>query len=88
MKFFKKIFDHEYKELERFKKIADKVDALEKEYSELPDETLKGKTEEFKERLAKGETLEDILVEHYTIFKENNIEIPFPQRVVQILKDK
>jgi len=33
VKFFKKIFDHEYKELERFKKIADKVDALEKEKS-------------------------------------------------------
>ena len=44
MKILKKIFDHEYKELERFKKIADKVDALEEEYSNLSDEALKGKT--------------------------------------------
>ena len=70
VKFLKKIFDHEYKELERFKKIADKVDALEKEYSELSDETLKGKTEEFKERLANGETLEDILVEAFATARE------------------
>ena len=37
MKFFKKIFDHEYKELERFKSIADKVDALDEEYQSLSD---------------------------------------------------
>lgn len=43
MKFFKKIFDHEYKELERFKSIADKVDALDEEYQSLSDEALKGK---------------------------------------------
>ena len=70
MKILKKIFDHEYKELERFKKIADKVDALEEEYSNLSDEALKGKTEEFKERLANGETLEDILVEAFATARE------------------
>ena len=70
MKFFKKIFDHEYKELERFKSIADKVDALDEEYQSLSDEALKGKTEEFKERLENGETLEDILVEAFATARE------------------
>ena len=86
MKLFKKIFDHEYKELERFKTIADKVVALEEEYSNLTDEELKGKTEEFKNRLKNGETLEDILVEAFATAREAswrvNKEKPF---YVQIL---
>ena len=56
MKFLKKIFDHEYKELQRFQSIADEIDALEEEMSKLTDKELKGKTEEFRERLKKGET--------------------------------
>ena len=63
MKFFKKIFDHEYKELEGFKQKADKIVALEEEYSKLSDKKLQAKTEEFKERLKNGETLNDILVD-------------------------
>ena len=60
MNIFKKLFDHEYKELTRFKKIADKVIELDEEYSKLTDTELQSKTAEFKERLVKGETLEDI----------------------------
>ena len=45
MKLFKKLFDHEYKELEKFKKIADEVMALDEEMTNLSDEELKGKTE-------------------------------------------
>ena len=86
MKLFKKIFDHEYKELERFKSIADKVVALDEEYSKLKDEELKGKTIEFKNRLKNGETLEDILVEAFATAREAswrvNKEKPF---YVQIL---
>ncbi len=70
MKFFKKIFDHEYKELERFKKIADAVVALDEEYSKLSDEDLKNKTFEFKRRLEEGETLEDIKVEAFAVARE------------------
>ena len=70
MNFFRKIFDHEYKELEGFKATADKVMALEEEYSKLSDEKLKAKTVEFKERLSKGETLEDILVEAFATVRE------------------
>lgn len=70
MKLLKRIFDHEYKELERFQKIADKIDALDEEYSKLSDEELKGKTELFKTRVENGETLEDILVEAFATARE------------------
>ena len=49
------------KELKAIKPIVDKIEALEEEYSKLTDEQLKAKTPEFKERLASGETLDDIL---------------------------
>ena len=65
MSFFKKIFDHEYKELEKFKKIADEIMELDPVISEL-----KGKTKEFKERLENDETLEDILVEAFAVARE------------------
>ena len=70
MKFFKKIFDHEYKELQKFEAIAREIDALDSEYSKLSDADLKHKTVEFKERLAKGETLEDIKVEAFATVRE------------------
>ena len=70
MKFLKKIFDHEYKELQKFEAIAKEIDALDSEYSKLSDKELQGKTKEFKERLAKGETLEDIKVEAFATVRE------------------
>ena len=70
MKFFKKIFDHDYKELEKFQKIADEIEALDEEMSQLTDKELKAKTTEFKERLQNGETLEDIKVEAFAVARE------------------
>ena len=70
MGILKKLFDHEYKELRRFNAIADKIVALDDEYSKLTDTELQNKTDEFKERLAKGETLEDILVEAFATARE------------------
>ena len=70
MNFFKKIFDHEYKELEHFKKLADAIDALDNKYSKLSDDALKKKTNEFKKRLASGETVDDILVEAFATVRE------------------
>lgn len=70
MNFLKKIFDHEYKELEKFQKIADEIDALDEEMSKLTDKQLKAKTKEFKERLQNGETLEDIKVEAFAVARE------------------
>ena len=70
MGLLKKLFDHEYKELRRFTKIADEVMALEEEYSRLTDTELQNKTEEFKNRLKNGETLDDILVEAFATARE------------------
>ncbi len=70
MKIFKKLFDHEYKELKRFESLAQQVVDLDEEYSSLSDEQLKDKTEQFKERLANGETLEDIKIEAFATARE------------------
>ena len=70
MNILRKLFDHEYKELKRFTGIADKIMDLDEEYSKLTDTELQSKTEEFKERLEKGETLEDILVEAFATARE------------------
>ena len=70
MKFLRKLFDHEYKELKRFTALADKIIALDEEYSNLTDEALKAKTEEFKKRISEGETLDDILVEAFATARE------------------
>ena len=66
-----KIFGtHSQHELKRINPIADKVESYREEYSKLTDEQLKAKTKEFKERLAKGETLDDILPEAYATVRE------------------
>ena len=56
--------------VKRLKKIADEVIALEPEYADLSDEELKAKTAEFKKRLKKGETLDDILLEAFAVARE------------------
>ena len=70
MKLLKKLFDHEYKTLEKFKEQANLIIAKEEEYSKLSDEQLKNKTNELKERLKQGETLENILVEAFATARE------------------
>ena len=70
LKIFKKLFDNEYKELERFKGIADQIVALDDMISELSDKELKEYTKMFRERLDKGETLDDILVEAFAVCRE------------------
>ena len=51
-------------------KIADKIEAMRDSMMALSDEELKGKTREFKLRLANGETLDDILPEAYAVVRE------------------
>ena len=70
MGILKKLLDHEYKELRKFTKIANQVMDLDEEYSKLTDTELQSKTEEFRERLSNGETIEDILVEAFAIARE------------------
>jgi len=70
MGLFKRFLDSEYKELKRFEGIANKIIALDEEMQKLKDEDFKKKTEEFKERLQNGETLEDVLVEAFALARE------------------
>jgi len=70
MEFLKKLFDHEYKELKKFTNLADKIEALDSTMKGLSDRELSDKTNEFKDRLAKGETLDDILVEAFAVARE------------------
>ena len=70
LKIFKNLFDNETKELKRFTAIAEKIDALDPKYSKMKDKELAAKTDEFKKRLANGETLEDILVEAFATIRE------------------
>ena len=70
MNVIKKMFDHEYKEMKKFKSYADKIMLLEDSYRKKTDDELKKNTEIFKERLQNGETLEDILVEAYATVSE------------------
>ncbi|MBQ9552454.1 MAG: preprotein translocase subunit SecA, partial [Clostridia bacterium] len=71
MSFFKKLFgDYSKKEIKRITPLKDKVLALEEEYAALSDSELQAKTPEFKERLANGETLDDILPEAFAACRE------------------
>ena len=66
-----KIFgDLNAKEVRKIEKIVDKIEAYDEEMQELSDEELRGKTAEFKERLAEGETLDDILPEAFAVCRE------------------
>ncbi len=71
MSLISKIFGtHSQHEVKRIIPIVDKIEALAPEYEKLSDEELKAKTPEFKERLANGETLDDILPEAYATVRE------------------
>ena len=71
MGIMEKIFgDLNAKEVKKIEKIVDKIEALDEEMQALTDEELKAKTPEFKERLANGETLDDILVEAFAVCRE------------------
>ncbi len=71
MSLFKKLFgDYSTKEIKRITGIKDKVLSYDEEYSSLTDEQLQAKTPEFKERLEKGETLDDILPEAFAACRE------------------
>ena len=58
MGFLSKLFDPTAGELKRLGKIVDRIDSFEEAHRKLTDDELRGKTQEFRDRLAKGETLE------------------------------
>ena len=68
--FLKNLIENDKGELRRTSKMADQVIALEPRFAQMSDEELRGMTAEFRERLAKGETLDDILVEAFAVTRE------------------
>jgi len=71
MGFAQKIFGtHSEHEVKRILPIVDKIESLRSEMQKLSDEELRDKTREFKERLKKGETLDDLLPEAYATVRE------------------
>ncbi|SEF39544.1 preprotein translocase subunit SecA [Caloramator fervidus] len=71
MKLLEKIFGtHSEREIKKLMPIVDKIESLDKVMQSLSDEELRNKTFEFKERLKKGETLDDILPEAFAVVRE------------------
>ena len=71
MGLMQKLFgSHSEHELKRIKPIVDKIESYREAMGKLTDEQLKQKTKEFKERLSKGETLDDILPEAFAVVRE------------------
>ena len=71
MNLFTKMFGtHSERELKLIYPLVDKIEALRPEMQKLSDEELKGKTKEFRQRLADGETLDDLLVEAFAAVRE------------------
>ncbi len=68
--FLKRIFDNEYRELVKFRAIADSIVELDSKMSSLSDSELASYTDTFKKRLSDGESLDDILVEAYAVARE------------------
>ncbi|WP_019374146.1 preprotein translocase subunit SecA, partial [Melaminivora alkalimesophila] len=58
--------------LKQYRKTVARINALEPEYEHLSDEALRGKTQEFKERIARGETLDDLLPEAFAVVREGS----------------
>ncbi len=68
---FEKVFGtYSDREIKKLDKTVEQIEALESEYAKLTDEQLKSRTEEFRERLQKGETLDDILPEAFATVRE------------------
>ncbi|HYE11200.1 MAG TPA: preprotein translocase SecA, partial [Patescibacteria group bacterium] len=74
--FLDKIFGNQNdKEIKKVSKIVEKINELEPNMKRLTDEELQQKTEEFKERLAKGETLDALMVEAYAVVREASVRV-------------
>ena len=70
MSFIKKLVDSEYKELQKFRKIADAIEEMEPEMQKLSDEELAAKTLEFKDELANGTTLDNLIIPAFAVARE------------------
>ena len=87
MGLFEKLFGtRSQREIKKIQPTVDKILAMEEEYRNLSEEALKGKTAEFKSRLAKGETLDDILPEAFAAIREAADRVlglrPYPVQLI------
>ena len=87
MGLFDKLFGtRSQRELKKIQPLVDKILALEEEYKALSEDALKGKTAEFKERLAKGETLDELLPEAFAAAREAAWRVlgmrPYPVQLI------
>jgi len=70
MGFLKNIFDNNARELKKYQKKVDIINGLEPEFEGLSDDRLAAKTQEFKQRIERGETLDEILPEAFAVVRE------------------
>ncbi|MCB6570994.1 preprotein translocase subunit SecA [Eubacterium limosum] len=86
MAIINEIFDPSKRDVKRLRRSVDRIVALESTYEKLSDEELRGKTREFKERLLKGETLDDLTVEAFATVREaafRTIQLkPYPVQLI------
>ena len=86
VQFLKKMFDTDRQSLKRYGSTADQIESLAADFDRLSDEELKAKTVEFRNRLEKGETLEDILPEAFATVREAAKRVlglyPFPVQLM------
>ena len=66
----KKLYNADKRELKRFEKIADQVESYADQMAALSDEELQAKTPEFRSRIEKGESLDDLLPEAFAVSRE------------------
>ena len=63
------------REIKKLKKTVDAIEALEDKMEALSDQALRQKTDEFRKRLAEGETLDDLLVEAFAVVREASVRV-------------
>jgi preprotein translocase subunit SecA len=70
LKTLKRLLDPNERQVKKYFQIADQIDGMEESIASLSDDELRGKTVEFKERLSKGESLDDLLPEAFAVTRE------------------
>ena len=87
LEFFKKLLGGSNdKEIKKLRKTVDAIDALEPKYQKMTDEELRGQTQLFRERVERGESLDDLLPEAYAVVREGAVRAigqrPFPVQMI------
>ena len=85
-KILSKAFDPNERTVKRYRKMAEKVDTFSEEFGKLSDDELRAKTQEFKERIANGESLDDLLYEAFAVVREGATRVlgmrPYPVQIM------